>query len=309
MIKQIVYLLEIIAFFLICYLFYAANQALDFLSTIQFTKYALYALSIMYILYGIFQLISTSQSTIYNSNKTGFGLRFVILLSYISLAILLYAISYMIEVNYDGQFFSFVAGIFVIIFALILLIKEKNSDGIYTFPRLVIACLLAVLVYFNMHLFVPLTPKYQFVENMIDRLEFSREDASLVAAWYDINNGYNKDLVIKSYNIEEDQYNQKAESLVYSNIGKVPQKRTIELISNDFKDKKVKDLISPNDKKYFDSLRPIFHKMCFSERDLEVLDLFNLANHSNNEEFFKYLKNEYKWYYIHIKENPESYFW
>lgn len=297
---------EIIAILMLGFIFVAAIADMEFGTIIKSFLFVGPVISLLYLAYGFAQLICTLSS---KSDNKNIGLSIVKLLSANVLNISVTSCYFMLNHYPGGSIMLYVGTLLGVIFTIILLaLKEMKTEGMKLAPRIVIAIILAIVIRANWNLLTPYHANEALMESLCYspkmKEPLSEKDAAIVAAWYDINQGINKDKALKIYGLSEAEYNEKADALVYGGADKIPQNRKVEIVPNNNGYCEVDKMVSPDDTAYVHSLRPIYYQLFDNERLKEAIDMDNLAKHTDNIEFKEYVKQEYSAELMLLKDLP-----
>lgn len=304
--EKIIKVSELVPLFILACIFVAAIADMEFAAWIKILIVAGLLVSLLYAGYGVAQLAGVIMSKDDNKNVK---LSVVKMLSVSALNILVTSCSFMLNHFPGGSVMLIGGSLLAIIFVILLLVfKESKFPGLKLVPRILIAMALSILVRTNWNLLT----SYHANESIIDSLcnsykmkePLSVHDATIVAAWHDINQGISKDKALKVYDLSEDEYDAKADALAYGGADKIPQNRNVEIVSlnNGYYD--VDMMVSPNDTAYVHSLRPIYYELISDSRLRNAVDFYNVAKHTDNVQFKEFVKEEYKQELKVLKEMP-----
>lgn len=169
-------------------------------------------------------------------------------------------------------------------------------------PRAIIGIAIGVLILLYGHRMEPYHAKTELVESLVSsemvNVPISRDDAKLIAAWYDVSRGFKKEKVLEAYGVSESDFDSKAEALAYGGRENIPQDRNIRIIGEYRRDRNwpytdLKKLVAPEDTAYVYSLRSVVYQVLWNDPYIQrAMDLDNIAKHTDDKAFKAFVEKD-----------------
>ncbi|MCQ2249906.1 MAG: hypothetical protein MJZ66_02225 [Bacteroidales bacterium] len=169
-------------------------------------------------------------------------------------------------------------------------------------PRVIAGLALGLLILLYGHRMEPYHAKTELVESLVSsemvNVPISRDDAKLIAAWYDVSRGFKKEKVLEAYGVSEADFDSKAEALAYGGRENIPQERNIRIIGEYRRDRNwpytdLKKLVAPEDTAYVYSLRSVVYQVLWNDPYIQrAMDLDNIAKHTDDKAFKAFVEKD-----------------
>ncbi len=235
-------------------------------------------------------------------------------LAFLSLTVLCVGILFRVKAYPDASIMLLVGSVTLVVVLLLYLltkdddiIKEEFTEDpevvkLFSRNTMLIRVAVAVAIGFFMMVQGSKNIPYTAKNNLIDALTsiekpLSQRDATIVAAWWDINCGFEKEKVLNAYQITESEL-ALGEKLAFEG-NSIPQDRKVEIIGdyayapNRIENLVIEEFLSASDFEYIKSLRSIVYKATYRDDIKVAYDLNNIIQHTDNQEFIIFVKDNY----------------